>query len=107
MLEVLEVGSHMDIPNNESCIFTSLNILKSLVHEILRGRNIRPSIEMSTLSVFIPHYLYKAAMVCLKDSRVYTSDTELLVRSYKTLLGYLGIRWIAAGRYSPGDRLTY
>ncbi|KAJ5882610.1 uncharacterized protein N7529_001282 [Penicillium soppii] len=36
MLETLEVGSHMAAPDNEDCIRTSLNILKSLVHEIAR-----------------------------------------------------------------------
>ncbi|KAJ9488006.1 hypothetical protein VN97_g5301 [Penicillium thymicola] len=62
MLETLEVGSHTYIPDNEYCIHTSLNILKSLVYEIARGAETSPSIEMATLSVFLPHCLYKAAM---------------------------------------------
>lgn len=102
MLEILEVGTHMDIPGNEYCIYTSLNILKSLVHEIARGGEIYPPpIEISTLSVFLPHCLYKAAIVCLEDVRVSGGDDpEPLIRPLKDLLCYLGMRWVAASTYS-------
>lgn len=70
MLEILEVGSHIGIPDNKWCTLTSLNILKSLVREIVREEDISPTIELGTLSVFLSHCLYKAAMVCLADDRV-------------------------------------
>ncbi|KAJ5828975.1 uncharacterized protein N7525_007228 [Penicillium rubens] len=100
MLETLEVGSHMNIPDNECCIRTSINILKSLVHEIARGAEVSPPVEMMTLSVFLPHCIYKAAMVCLGDSRVSGCvDPEPSIRPLKDLLGYLGMRWVAASAY--------
>ncbi|KAJ5429460.1 hypothetical protein N7491_006476 [Penicillium cf. griseofulvum] len=100
MLETLEVGSHINIPDNEYCINTSLNILKSLVHEIARGAEISPSVKMMNLSVFLPHYIYKAAMVYLGDARVSGCvDPEPSIRPLKDLLGYLGMRWVAAKRY--------
>ncbi|CAP95657.1 Pc21g07600 [Penicillium rubens Wisconsin 54-1255] len=100
MLETLEVGSHMNIPDNECCIRTSINILKSLVHELARGAEVSPPVEMMTLSVFLPHCIYKAAMVCLGDSRVSGCvDPEPSIRPLKDLLGYLGMRWVAAKRY--------
>ncbi|KAJ5923073.1 hypothetical protein N7516_010776 [Penicillium verrucosum] len=100
MLETLEVGSHMNIPDNEYCIRTSINILKSLAHEIARGAEISPPVEMMTLSVFLPHCIYKAAMVCLGDARVSGCvDPESLIQPLKDLLGYLGMRWMAAKRY--------
>ncbi|KAJ5456729.1 hypothetical protein N7530_012003 [Penicillium desertorum] len=100
MLETLEVGSHMNIPDNEYCIRTSINILKSLVHEIARGAEISPPVEMVNLSVFLPHCIYKAAMVFLGDARVSGCvDPEPSIRPLKDLLGYLGMRWVAAKRY--------
>ncbi|OQE32501.1 hypothetical protein PENFLA_c001G09247 [Penicillium flavigenum] len=100
MLETLEVGSHMTIPDNECCIRTSINILKSLIHEIARGAETSPPVEMMTLSVFLPHCIYKAAMVCLGDARVSGCvDPEPSIRPLKYLLGYLGRRWVAAKRY--------
>ncbi|KAJ5181747.1 hypothetical protein N7449_011894 [Penicillium cf. viridicatum] len=100
MLETLEVGSHTYIPDNECCIHTSLNILKSLVYEIARGAETSPSIEMATLSVFLPHCLHKAAMVCLNYARLAGGvDLEPSIRPLKALLGYLGMRWLAARRY--------
>ncbi|OQD61406.1 hypothetical protein PENPOL_c017G06052 [Penicillium polonicum] len=100
MLETLEVGSHTYIPDNECCVHTSLNILKSLVYEIAEGAETSPSIEMATLSVFLPHCLYKAAMVCLNDSRLAGGvDPEPSIRPLKALLGYLGMRWLAARCY--------
>lgn len=101
MLETLEVGSHMAAPDNEDCIRTSLNILKSLVHEIAReGGEISPPIEMMTLFVFLPHCLYKTAMVCLSDVRVLGGvDPEPSIRLLKDLLGYLSIRWVAASTW--------
>ncbi|KAA8648398.1 fungal specific transcription factor domain-containing protein [Aspergillus tanneri] len=99
MLEILEVGSHMDIHDNECCIYTSLNILKSLVHEIARG-NITTPIERATLSVFLPHCLYKAAILSLSDARVSGAvDPEPSIRPLKSLLGYLAMRWVAAKHY--------
>jgi hypothetical protein len=107
MLETLEVGSHMNIPDNECCIRTSINILKSLVHEIARGAEVSPPVEMMTLSVFLPHCIYKAAMVCLGDSRVSGCvDPEPSIRPLKDLLGYLGMRWVAASTYRT-LRTTY
>jgi hypothetical protein len=102
MLETLEVGSHMNIPDNEYCIRTSINILKSLVHEIARGAEISPPVEMVNLSVFLPHCIYKAAMVCLGDARVSGCvDPEPSIRPLKDLLGYLGMRWVAASTCAP------
>lgn len=98
MLELLEVGSHMDIPDNEFCISTSLSILKSLVYEILHEQDIFSPAEVSTLSVFLPRCLYKAAMVCLGDIRVSAGDPGPLVKSYKKQLVHLSTRWMAAGR---------
>ncbi|CAI7631739.1 unnamed protein product [Penicillium viridicatum] len=100
MLETLEVGSQTYIPDNECCIHTSLNILKSLVYEIAEGAETSLSIEMATLSVFLPHCLYKAAMVCLIDARLAGGvDPEPSIRPLKALLGYLGMRWLAARCY--------
>ncbi|KXG45632.1 uncharacterized protein PGRI_033990 [Penicillium griseofulvum] len=100
MLETLELGSRMNIPDNEYCISTSLNILSSLVHEIARGAEISPPVEIMTLSVFLSHCIYKAAMVCLGDARVSGCvDPEPSIRPLKDILGYLGMRWVAAKRY--------
>ncbi|OQD95299.1 hypothetical protein PENSOL_c021G12066 [Penicillium solitum] len=100
MLETLEVGSHTYIPDNECCIHTSLNILKSLVYEIARGVETSPPVETASLSVFLPHCLYKAAMVCLNDTRLAGGvDPEPSIRPLKALLGYLGMRWLAARCY--------
>ncbi|CAI7579032.1 unnamed protein product [Penicillium palitans] len=100
MLETLEVGSHMYISDNECRIHTSLNILKSLIYEIAQGAETSPPIETATLSVFLPHSIYKAAMMCLHDVRLAgVVDPEPPIRSLKALLGYLGMRWLAARRY--------
>ncbi|KAJ5172762.1 hypothetical protein N7492_005355 [Penicillium capsulatum] len=106
MLEILEVGCHMEMPENEFCVDTSVNILKSLVREIYWGQNICSSTKAPNLPVFIPRCLYKAAMVCLHDSRVSGEDQEPLVTSYKILLGHLRERWAAAGNcLSPADNI--
>lgn len=82
---------------NERCTLTSLNTLKSLVREIAREEDISPTIELATSSVFLPHCLYKAAMVCLGDDRVSGGvGPELSVRPFKAILGCLGVRWVAA-----------
>lgn len=108
MLETLEVGSHTYIPDNECCVHTSLNILKSLVCEIAEGAETSPSIEMATLSVFLPHCLYKAAMVCLNDARLAGGvDPEPSIRPLKALLGYLGMRWLAASTWPMSQTIIH
>lgn len=108
MLETLEVGSHTYIPDNECCIHTSLNILKSLVYEIAGGAETSPSIEMANLSVFLPHCLYKAAMVCLNDARLAGGvDPESSSRPLKALLGYLGMRWLAASMWPMSQTIIH
>lgn len=108
MLETLELGSRMNIPDNEYCISTSLNILSSLVHEIARGAEISPPVEIMTLSVFLSHCIYKAAMVCLGDARVSGCvDPEPSIRPLKDLLGYLGMRWVAASMSHTLQTMDY
>ena len=98
MLEILEVGSHMDMPDNICCIHTSLNILKSFVQEIGRGEMSSP-LDMASLSVFLPHCLFKAAMLCLNDARISGGvDPEFSIQPMKALLSCLGMRWVAASR---------
>jgi hypothetical protein len=99
MLEILEVGSHMDVPDNFYCIHTSVNILKSLIHEVGCGGEMSPPVDMETVSIFLPHCLFKAAMVCLSDARVSGGvDPEPFIQPMKTLLSNLGMRWVAASR---------
>lgn len=108
MLETLEVGSHTYIPDNECCIHTSLNILKSLVYEIARGVETSPPVETASLSVFLPHCLYKAAMVCLNDTRLAGGvDPEPSIRPLKALLGYLGMRWLAASTWPASQTMIH
>lgn len=103
MLEILETGSHMGIrENNKQCVHTSVNILKSLVHEVGRGPSESSplSIELAALPVFLPHCLYKAAVLSLSDARVSGGvDPEPSIRPLKDLLGYLGMRWMAASKW--------
>jgi hypothetical protein len=108
MLEALEVGSHTYIPDNECCIHTSLNILKSLVYEITREAETSPSSEMAALSVFLPHCLYKAAMVCLNNTRLAGGvDPEPSMRPLKALLAYLGMRWLAASTWPTSQTMIH
>ncbi|KAJ5579116.1 hypothetical protein N7450_007983 [Penicillium hetheringtonii] len=101
MIEALELGSHMINPDNYYCVLTSVNILKSLVHEVGLGGKTPPPVETAAFPVFIAHCLFKAAMVCLCDTRVSGGiDTEPFIQPMKTLLGYLGHRWVAASRCS-------
>lgn len=98
MLEILEVGSHMDMPDKLCCINTSLNILKSFIHEIGRGEMSIP-LDMATSSVFLPHCFFKAAMLCLNDARISAGvDPEFSIQPMKALLSSLGMRWVAASR---------
>lgn len=108
MLETLEVGSHMYISDNECCIHTSLNILKSLIYEIAQGAETSPPIETATLSVFLPHSIYKAAMMCLHNVRLAgVVDPEPPIRSLKALLGYLGMRWLAASTWPTSQTMIH
>ncbi|OBT68519.1 hypothetical protein VE03_01819 [Pseudogymnoascus sp. 23342-1-I1] len=105
MLEILDFGSQVQQEDNEHCIQTSLNILTSLTHEIAHGAssvtaNSNPAL-LETLPVFIPHSIYKAAIVYLHDANIPRDvDKRLLVRPLKDLLEYIGSRWGAAKYYS-------
>lgn len=95
MLEILQVGSHMDMPGNEFCISTSVSILKSLIHEISHEARCVP-IEASNWSVFLPHCIYKTAIMCFGDRRLPGSDLNSILGPLKALLEYMGTRWVAA-----------
>ncbi|KFY98270.1 hypothetical protein V498_01535 [Pseudogymnoascus sp. VKM F-4517 (FW-2822)] len=105
MLEILDFGSQVQQDDNEHCIQTSLNILTSLTHEIAHGAssvtaNSNPAL-LETLPVFIPHSIYKAAIVYLRDERISGDiDKTLLIRPLKDILRYIGLRWGAAKYYS-------
>lgn len=101
MLETLELGSRTETPGDFHCIYTSVNILKSLVREVGLGGEVSPPDETAALSVFLPHFLFKAAMVCLSDTRVSgRADPEPLLQPMRGLLNNLEKRWVAASRYS-------
>lgn len=103
MLEILDFGSQVQPDDNEHCIQTSLNILTSLTHEIAHGAssvtaNSNPAL-LETLPVFIPHSIYKAAIVYLHDERISRDiDKTLLIRPLKDILRYIGLRWGAASK---------
>lgn len=98
----------MYISDNECCIHTSLNILKSLIYEIAQGAETSPPIETATLSVFLPHSIYKAAMMCLHNVRLAgVVDPEPPIRSLKALLGYLGMRWLAASTWPTSQTMIH
>ncbi|OBT87719.1 hypothetical protein VE02_04083 [Pseudogymnoascus sp. 03VT05] len=102
MLEVLEFGSKVEPQDNEYCVQASLNILTSLTHEIAHGARAvtTDSAALETLSVFIPHCIYKAAIVCLHDAKVSKdSNLKLRIQPLKDILGYIGLRWGAAKYY--------
>ncbi|OBT80367.1 hypothetical protein VF21_00894 [Pseudogymnoascus sp. 05NY08] len=102
MLEVLEFGSKVEPQDNEYCVQASLNILASVTHEIAHGarRVTIDSAALATLPVFIPHCIYKAAIVCLHDAKVFKdSNLKLRIQPLKDLLGYIGLRWGAAKYY--------
>ncbi|PLB50136.1 hypothetical protein P170DRAFT_508355 [Aspergillus steynii IBT 23096] len=103
MLEVLEFGSHINLPANEYCTQTSINILASLVHEI--GHEAKATVatptEPATLPVFIIHCIYKAAIVYLRDARLSGGvDPEPSIRPLTDLLRHIGMRWRAASDYA-------
>lgn len=103
MLEVLEFASHMNLPANEYCVLTSINILESLVLEIGHGtKDIGTKMEVASLPVFTTHCIYKAAIVYLQDARVSGGvDPEPSVSPLKDLLRHIGMRWGAASKFLP------
>lgn len=98
MLEVLQFGSHINLPANEHCIQASLSILDSLVHEI--GHEVTcvsSTAELETPPVFIIHCLYKAAIIFLRDARLSGGvDPSPSIRPLQDRLRHLGRRWRAA-----------
>ncbi|OBT39506.1 hypothetical protein VE00_10394 [Pseudogymnoascus sp. WSF 3629] len=104
MLEVLEFGSKVEPQDNEYCVQASLNILTSLTQEIAHGaRGVKTgdSAALAALPVFISHCVYKAAMVCLRDTKVSKDgNLKLKIQPLKDLLGYIGLRWGAARYYA-------
>lgn len=100
MLEVLEFGSKVEPQDNEYCVQASLNILRSLTHEIAHGaRGVKTdSAGLAALPVFITHCVYKAAIICLHDAKVSKDGNVKLIQPLKDLLGYIGLRWGAASK---------
>lgn len=99
MLEALEIGSRMDIPDNSDCVKTAVNILRSLICEFGRGGEISPPLDTATLSVFLPHFLFKAALAYLCDTRLSNGiESESSIQPIKIKLRQLGTRWMAASR---------
>lgn len=101
MLEVLEFGSKVEPQDNEYCVQASLNILTSLTQEIAHGaRGVKTdSAGLAALPVFISHCIYKAAIVCLRDTKVSKDGKlKLLIQPLKDLLGYIGLRWCAGSK---------
>lgn len=99
MLEMLDFGAKLKLENIEYCTQTSFNILASVTHEIAHeARAVATySAGLDALPVFLPHCIYKAAIVYLHNSRISEgSDSNLLIQPLKNLLGYIGLRWGSA-----------
>ena len=104
MLEALEVASHMDAQENFHCISTSVNILNSLVREMGIGAKLHSPVDAAGFSIFLPHCLFKAAMLCLSDDRVSGgADLVSTIQPLGALLDRLGMRWVAASKYSSAN----
>lgn len=99
MLESLELGSRMDIPDNSDCVKTAVNILRSLICEFGQIAETSLPLDRATLSVFLPHFLFKAALAYLSDTRLSEGiEPESSIQPIKTILRRLGTRWTAASR---------
>ncbi|KAF2871441.1 hypothetical protein BDV95DRAFT_572040 [Massariosphaeria phaeospora] len=79
-------------------------MLRAVVEEIIRAATFAlhdvSSNMVDTVPVFVPHCLYKAAMVGLQAPRQPgQGDAETAVRPLVGLLRAMGSRWLAAGKY--------
>lgn len=101
MLVTLEFGSRINQPGSEFCSKTARNMLDSLIDEIVHGATIVfssfPDSTIENLPVPIPHYIHKAAVILLRDSRGSDSQraVETSVRALIALLRHIGRRWMA------------
>lgn len=101
MLEVLEFGCKVEPQDNEYCVQASLNILTSLTHEIAHGARgvATDKAALETLPVFISHCIYKAAIVCLRDTKASKdSNAKLRIQALKDVLRYISLRWGGASK---------
>ncbi|UNI18604.1 hypothetical protein JDV02_004859 [Purpureocillium takamizusanense] len=112
VMEILEFGSRVVQPDSEFCNRASVNMLKTVVEELVHGASrllSSPSVvRTESLSVFIAHPLYKAAMVYLRD--LTESDRMEMGPSIKPLrdvLLLIGKRWAAAGTFQDRAASCY
>lgn len=107
MLEILEYGSQLKPPSIENCNKAALDVLQTLVDEITQGAAsavYNSSIAtFDALPVFIPHCIYKAAMVYLQGQMPpIQGHAELIMRPLKDLLALISTRWATAGTFESG-----
>lgn len=104
MLEILEYGSKLIPPSIENCNKAALYVLPTLISEIAQGAAsivYDPSlVAVDALPVFIPHCIYKAAMVYLQGQRQSgQGGAEPILLPLMDLLRLISKRWTVAGMF--------
>ncbi|GJN75593.1 fungal zn(2)-Cys(6) binuclear cluster domain-containing protein [Purpureocillium lilacinum] len=104
VMEILEFGSRVVQPDSEFCNQASVNMLKTIVEELMHGAahllSASSAVRTDALSVFIAQPLYKAAMIYLRNlTDADRMDLGPSVKPLRDALLLIGKRWAAAGRY--------
>ncbi|KAF2139475.1 uncharacterized protein K452DRAFT_77815 [Aplosporella prunicola CBS 121167] len=99
---VLEIAEYESQPEYRS--IAAQDTLHAMINDIAQAAASavynRSLVRVDILPVFIPHCLYKAAMVCLQMSRqTGQGDAGSTIRPLVDLLKLISTRWIAAGNY--------
>ncbi|KAL3957230.1 hypothetical protein ACCO45_007808 [Purpureocillium lilacinum] len=103
-MAILEFGSRVVQPDSEFCNQASVNMLKTIVEELMHGAahllSASSAVRTDALSVFIAQPLYKAAMIYLRNlTDADRMDLGPSVKPLRDALLLIGKRWAAAGRY--------
>jgi hypothetical protein len=100
-MTLYEFGNHVELPNNENCALSALFYLESVIGEIVamtkRFDGNLSSVDIDALSPFVPHSLYKAALILTRDLKNTTKlDRGQALSSLRDMLCRIGVRWLAA-----------
>lgn len=98
----MEFGSRVVQPDSEFCNQASVNMLKTIVEELMHGAahllSASSAVRTDALSVFIAQPLYKAAMIYLRNlTDADRMDLGPSVKPLRDALLLIGKRWAAAG----------
>jgi hypothetical protein len=100
MLELLGFGCRINRPDSDVCNMVSRNILTTMVDETVDGASSvlsNPTAEKpDSLSVFIPHFIYRTALLFLEElTNPEQDNVEHSIKILITLLEYIGQKWVA------------